>query len=160
MEGLKIDSRVALEPTAHEEIEFVHFGLDGFEMVRSGYIWAQAPTVKGMRCFWVLPAQADAGPARRPKVGNLAVAVARASRRHRVGLETQHAQRLRWIPRAGRYVDVGTFYTETHPGSPTGALTFNQRSLKVSPPTRIVVPPLAPWEFALLSGERDPLLLQ
>lgn len=149
MEDLMVDERVALEPTAHAEVEFVEFGLLGRETLRSGHVWGPAPMIGGMKCFWVIPA----GPS------HLAVAVVAASRRHRVGIETERAQGRLWRARGGRYVDKGTWYTETHPCSPTGALTAQQRG-PATPPSRIEVPPLDPGVFAALSGEPDPGLLQ
>lgn len=119
---------------------------DGAESVRSGAVWAVAPPVGGQRSWWVLPdAQIDAG---RP------LAVLRASRRARVGrVETRDGMRA-WRPHAGRYVDVGTLYAESHPRSATGAAAARvaaQYGADVRAAMTFRV--LTSVEFAMLSGD-------
>jgi hypothetical protein len=101
-----------------DQVTFVEFGENGKEEILSGLFWALAPNVGGMPAAWVT---AVAG---RPS----AVAVVRASRRHRVGLASGGL----WRPKSGRYVDPTTLYTEEDRRSPTGALTH----LGSNPPER------------------------
>lgn len=134
IEGVDIEIKDDELEITPQRVVYVEFGENGEEVERTGEVWGHAPPVKGMSCRWV---QRD----------GLAVAVARASRRHRVG----RSARGRWRRAGGRYVDVGTWYTETAPQSPTGALTAGQRGLP--PPTAISGGALDPSVFAMLSGE-------
>lgn len=143
-----VDKTEPLDETAHPTIEYIEFCTDGREYLRSGYIWAPAPSVKGMRGFWVRPVTDG-------RVEPLAVAVVKASRRHRVGGLRTVRGHLRWIEKQGRYVDLGTFYSECHDQSPTGLMTLRGEN-PPPPPTRIIVPPLDPGIFAALSGEPEP----
>lgn len=139
------------EASSHELIEFVGILADGSEEVRQGFVWSQAPSVRGMKCFWVLPLT-DGGWMVRPH----AVAVVRASRRHRVGIVARtRTGRTRWIRGGGRFVDIGTYYTEDHDRSDTGSLT-QYGAVPPTPPTVIMVPPLDPATFAALSGDTPP----
>lgn len=143
-------------PIANERIEFVRFGPDGSEEVVEGYVWGSAPPIRGMRCFWVL--EVDSSGAVR---ANPAVAVVLASRRHRVGIQARvRTGRTVWIAKGGRFVDVGTAYTQTDPRSETGRLTANGAN-PPDPPTSIMVEALDPGTFARLSGDiEDEALLQ
>lgn len=135
-------------PIEHERIEFVRFGPNGSEEHTAGYIWGQAPPVKGMRCYWVLEVTAGGLVAPKP-----AVAVVVAPRRHRIGRAARsRSGRAMWLNGGGRYVDVGTAYTETDERSGTGSLTHKGAN-PAPPPDRIVVEPLDPGTFARLSGD-------
>jgi hypothetical protein len=96
----------------HFHVNYVEIGEDGKETWREGHYWADGPRLGSQWATWVLIEPARAGIP-------LAVAVVRASRRHRIG----RVVRGRWKAKAGRYVDKGTWYREVHPKSPTGALT-------------------------------------
>ena len=143
-----VDKTERLDETAHDTSEYLDFDEDGREDLRSGYIWAAAPPVKGMACFWVLPVAGG-------RVDPLAVAVVKASRRHRVGCLVHVAGRRSWRSKGGRYVDVGMFYTEAYIGSPTGRMTYKGANPQ-PPPTWIRLEPLDPGIFAMLSGESEP----
>ena len=153
------DHRMGLSVTAHQQVEFVQFLSSGAELLCNGYVWSQAPSIGGMKCFWVLASPWQARDVPEADRTNLAVAVAQAARRHRVGIVQNVRGRATWIPKRGRYVDKGDLYSEEHSASPTGALTFNGW-FPGPPPMKIEVPPLDPVTFALLSGEADPGLLQ
>lgn len=136
------------EQNVHERIQFVQFGPAGDEEVVVGYIWSKAPNIRGMRCYWVLIIEPTGAVRARP-----AVAVAVVARRHRVGrLARTRAGATYWLPRAGRYVDIGTAYTETDPRSATGLLTAYGAD-PPPPPTRIMVPPLTRQDLTGLFGD-------
>ncbi len=97
--------------TPHKFITWTHFDPDGTEAERTGWVWSPAPAVGGMRAVYVLP---DVPAPDEPT----AVVVVTASRRHCVGRAGETGRG--WTPRAGRYVDKGTVYSEAHPSSPTG----------------------------------------
>lgn len=88
---------------------------DGSETERTGRAWGPAPALAGMSAWWVIPAD-----------GSPAVLVARSSRRHQCGralkvtVRSIDAQRRvvdRWVPGAGRVIDVGEWFRETDPRS-------------------------------------------
>lgn len=147
-----IDKRVRLSETAHQSIEFLQIGDSGEETLKSGYIWSPAPSMRGMRAFWVLPC-GELGVARH------AVVVVKVSRRHRVGTTyVDHRKRSRWMRSKGRFVDIGTHYTETHADSFTGSAT-RVGSVPSRTPTKIGVLPLEDVVLASLTGKSyDPLL--
>lgn len=102
---------------------------DGGESLRRGPVWSVAPPVKGRRAWF----------AHDLATGHV-VRVCLASRRHQVGRRIQG----RWKPAGGRFVDLGTLYTEADPASLSGAL--------LRPPARRPVPALPPDVVASLSG--------
>jgi hypothetical protein len=153
-----VDMRERLEETAHPTLDYIEFGLDGAETLRSGYIWGPAPAVAGGRVFWVLNV-ADG------VVVPPAVAVVVASRRHRVGwtvyvptvvrkvrysdLEYTVLGGVRWQKGKGRFVDKDEAYTENATLlSPTGRLIF----VPPGRPTRITMPPLPDGVMDILLG--------
>lgn len=76
---------------------------DGEEDERHGYIWATAQPLAGMSAWWVI---AEEDP------GEQVLLVARAAARHQVG----RAGRVyvdRYVPRMGRFVDIGEYFRET-----------------------------------------------
>jgi hypothetical protein len=143
--------RIPGSTNAHELIQFLRFYPDGREEVVDGYIWGATQPVRGMRCFWVLEVDSEGAVRRSP-----AEAVVVASRRHRVGRLAKTRTGLeRWMRTAGRFVDIGTAYTETDRRSDTGKKTACGVD-RTKPPTSILVAPLDPSIFAALSGDTPP----
>jgi hypothetical protein len=80
---------------------------DGFEYQRSGQVWSAAPALAGRgRAWWVIPRQTWLD-------GPSALYVVLTGRRHRCG----RSRAGKWLPRAGRWLDPGEAYRETHPGA-------------------------------------------
>lgn len=103
-------------------ITWVDIEPDGHEAQCFGRIFCDAAPVRGMKAWWVIEDDAEGEPG----TGS-PVLVCRASRRHRVGRETEVGRQLfggpkRWVtkyfPDAGRFVDKGEHYRETAEGSP------------------------------------------
>jgi hypothetical protein len=123
-----------LAPAPGEGLIWRQIHADGGESLRRGPVWSVAPPVKGRRAWFVH----DLGT-------EWVVRVCLASRRHQVGRRIEG----RWKPAGGRFVDLGTLYTETDPDSLSGG--------RLRAPRRRQVPALPPDVMALLSGEGRPV---
>jgi hypothetical protein len=119
-----------LAPAAGDGLIWREIQADGGESLRRGPVWSTAPPVKGRRAWFAH----DLGT-------GLIVRVCLASRRHQVGRRIEG----RWRPAGGRFVDVGTLYTETDPSSLSGAA--------LRPLARRRARALPAHVMALLSGE-------
>ena len=98
--------------TEGDDIAWIEIEPDGTETERTGVVWALAEPLAGMSAWWVQPQD---GPV---------VLVARASRRLKCGRERTARAALGlsssgtiWMPRGGRFVDVGEYYRESDPRS-------------------------------------------
>ena len=117
-----------------KRVTYIEFGPDLSEQLVEGEVWSSAPAAG---TFWVLPCGS-----RWP-----AVLVARATRRLRVGAVVDG----RWDPRGGRWVDKGTWYTETHPRSALARGTASGARM-APPPAAIRMKPLDDHDMRSLSG--------
>jgi hypothetical protein len=122
-----------LAPVAGAGLLWVEIHADGGESPRRGPVWSTAPALSGMRSWFA-----------HDLVDGRVVRVVLASRRHQVG------RRIRgvWRARGGRFVDVGTLYTEADPKSLSGRPT--------APLRRAYIAPLPPHVMKVLSGEAAP----
>lgn len=109
---------------------------DGSEAPRRGPVWSAAPPVAGRRSWWVH----DLSTGR-------VVRVTLASRRHQVGRRFSG----HWRAAGGRFVDVGTLYTETAPESLTAPLSAAEKP-RPDPPARRPARPLPEVIMQTLSG--------
>lgn len=119
-----------LAPNPGDGLIWVEIHGDGGETPRRGPVWSVAPAVKGRRAWF----------AHDLTTGRV-VRVCLASRRHQVGRRING----RWRAAGGRFVDVGTLYTEADPASLSGAL--------LRPPVKRSVPALPVHIMLLLSNE-------
>lgn len=120
--------------TIGDDVTWSEIEPDGAESAATGLVWGLAPSINGMRCWWVIPDVSGSG---------VVVPVVRASRRHRVGRAIPVRRRNpvtevigwteRWDPGGGRYVDVGEWFRETSPRS--------RFRIDYVPPTHAVMPP-------------------
>lgn len=120
----------------HKSIEYTVIHPHGGEEPRTGRIWAQAPTTARGRAFWVLPDNDDYQDPDAPTPGWAVDLVIIASRRHRVGryvttiTPTTPRRPIpfarRFSPLAGRWIDKGTRYAESHPEGSANASAARQ----------------------------------
>lgn len=119
-----------LAPAPGDGLIWREIHADGGESLRRGPVWSVAPPVRGRRAWFA-----------HDLVSGRVVRVCLASRRHQVGRRIEG----RWRPSGGRFVDLGTLYTETDPASLSGAL--------LRPPVRQRMPALPAHIMATMSGE-------
>lgn len=116
-------------PEPGDGLLWLEIHADGGESPRRGPVWSSGPALTGMRTWFC-----------HDLVTGRVVRVVLASRRHQVGRRVRGV----WRGRGGRFVDVGTIYTEADPASPSGRPT--------EPPAPFYAPPLPKHVMDVLSG--------
>ena len=138
---------------------------DGTEWTRTGQVWARAPRVKGLSAFWVLTddhaltdthSHADTHSLTDTHSRTLTDTHSRTAEcvcvihTHRV-TAAGRVRGARFRRSQGRVIHAGEWYSETHPDSPSGALT-HAAIQRVYQPRVITVDPLPAHIMTTLSN--------
>lgn len=162
-----------------QRIQWVQIEPDGSERTRTGQVWSRAPRVKGLSAFWVIadpdthtrPADAS-GDDTRPDTHSPDTHTHPDDTQTRTLTFDTHApasecvcvihthrvtaagrvRGARFRRSQGRVIHAGEWYSESHPDSPSGALTHAAYQ-RVYQHRVIKTEPLPPHIFATLSDE-------